>query len=102
MIRVSFSHMSNVETGNAKVSLPTLVDIANALQISIADLLCDNLYSAKDSYTRELVNLLADCGEGETRILVDLLFATKDSFRKNRKAFEKFFPGFFDESPSLF
>lgn len=73
MIQVSFSHMSNIETGNAKVSLPVLVNIANALKVSISDLLCDNLYCAKESYDREAARLLSDCGEGETRIRVDFL-----------------------------
>lgn len=37
------SHMSHIETGQTKVALPTIVKIANALSVSVDELLCDNL-----------------------------------------------------------
>ena len=52
-VNISSSHLSNIETGNARVSLPTLVHIANALDVSLSDLLCDNLVRAKESYCKE-------------------------------------------------
>ena len=42
IINMTPSHMSNVETGKTKVSLPTLIAIANALSVSVDTLLCDN------------------------------------------------------------
>ena len=31
MVGISITHMSHIETGNTKLSLPVLVDLANAL-----------------------------------------------------------------------
>lgn len=47
IINMTPSHMSNVETGKTKVSLPTLIAIANALSVSVDTLLCDNVLSSK-------------------------------------------------------
>ena len=35
LIDITPAHMSNVETGKTKVSLPTLIEIANALSVSV-------------------------------------------------------------------
>ena len=43
LIDITPAHMSNVETGKTKVSLPTLIAIANALSVSVDTLLCDNV-----------------------------------------------------------
>jgi len=42
-IGVSNPHISNIERGKTKVSLPTLIDIANALETSLDELVCDNV-----------------------------------------------------------
>lgn len=46
-VNIAPSHMSNIETGKTKVSLPTLIAIANALSVSVDTLLCDNVLSSK-------------------------------------------------------
>lgn len=46
-VNLSPSHMSNIETGTTKVSLTTIVNIANALSVTVDDLLCDNLVRAR-------------------------------------------------------
>ena len=40
---LSVVHISNVENGNAKISLPSIIAIANALSVSVDELLCDNV-----------------------------------------------------------
>ena len=40
---LSATHISNIETGNTKLSLPTIIAIANALSVSVDELLCDNV-----------------------------------------------------------
>ena len=47
LIDITPAHMSNVETGKTKVSLPTLIAIANALSVSVDTLLCDNVIASK-------------------------------------------------------
>lgn len=82
-VHISASHLSNIETGNAKVSLPTLVHIVNILDVPISDILCDNLNRAKDAYCHECDLLLSDCNEREIRFITDLLSSTISSLRKN-------------------
>ncbi|MDE7061659.1 MAG: helix-turn-helix domain-containing protein [Lachnospiraceae bacterium] len=82
-IDVTPAHMSNIETGKTKVSLPTLISIANVLCVSIDDLLCDNLKDSRIIFEGEAKNLFADCNEYELRFLVDLLKSAKDALRRN-------------------
>lgn len=81
-VNISSSHLSNIETGNARVSLPTLVHIANALDVLLSDLLCDNLVRAKESYCKECDILFSDCSDQEARFITDMISATITALRK--------------------
>ena len=50
LIDITPAHMSNVETGKTKVSLPTLIEIANALSVSVDVLLCDNVLASQNIF----------------------------------------------------
>lgn len=80
-IGVSPQHVSNIETGNSSVSLPTLVAIANMLSVSVDELLCDTVLTSKPIFEREAKDIFEDCNEYEVRVLVDVLKATKNSMR---------------------
>lgn len=86
-IDITPSHMSNIETGHTRVSLPTLVAIANTLRINIDALLCDSIVASKDVLEGEAKAVFKDCNTYEVRVLIDILNATKDTMRKN-KSFE--------------
>lgn len=91
-IGVTPQHISNIETGNSTVSLPTLVAIANLLTVSVDELLCDTLIVSKAVFEKEAQEVFDDCIEYEVRVLVDVLKATKDSMR-NVKLFESSIKG---------
>ena len=80
-IGITPQHVSNIETGNASVSLTTLVAIANTLTVSVNDLLCDTVLISKAVFEKEPKELFEDCNEYEIRVLVDVLKATKQSLR---------------------
>lgn len=80
-IGVSPQHVSNIETGNSSVSLPTLVAIANMLSVSVDELLCDTVLTSKPIFEREAKDIFEVCNEYEVRVLVDVLKATKNSMR---------------------
>ena len=80
-IGITPQHVSNIETGNASVSLTTLVAIANTLTVSVNDLLCDTVLISKAVFEKEAKELLEDCNEYEILVLVDVLKATKQSLR---------------------
>lgn len=83
-INLSTPHMSHIETGNTKVSLPTLVHLANALGCTVDDLLCDSLDHARIEFENDLGRELADCSDEELRIITDIVIATKKSLRKRK------------------
>lgn len=79
---ISNSHISNIETGKTKVGLPTLVLIANCLQVTTDDLLCDNLVSSVNTYKNEISKVTEDCDDIEVRIIADTCKALKSSLRE--------------------
>ena len=82
--------MSNVETGKTKVSLPTLIEIANALSVSVDTLLSDNVLASKIIFEGEAKELFKDCDEYEIRFLVDILKSAKTALRKDKEIRNQF------------
>lgn len=75
------AHFSHVETGNTKVSLPSLLRIAAALDVTLDDLVCDSLTHTKHVSMKELDALLSDCSDAEARALVTIAEAGKQALR---------------------
>ena len=80
---ISVTHMSHIETGNTKLSLPVLVALSRTLGVQTDDLLCGT-YSGKGKAQDEIIELLNSCDEKEVKIMLDILRATKSSFDKYR------------------
>ena len=83
MVGVSPTHLSNIETGTTRVSLHTIVNIANALNITSDDLLCDNVIQAKVQIEQDIAAVLEDCDEYEIRVIRDMAAATKETLRRD-------------------
>lgn len=81
----STTHISNIETGNTKLSLPAVMSIANALSVPVEQLLCDNVVYSGHIFKQEAQELLKDSSPEETRILLDILKGAKEALRKNEK-----------------
>ena len=81
-IGISTTHMSHIETGNTKLSLPVLVSIAEALEVRCDDLLFIRAVSSRTDKIEEFVFLLEDCSIQEMDILYDSLKSIKASIRK--------------------
>lgn len=82
-VNVSPSHMSNIETGTTRVSLTALVAIANALSVTLDDLLCDSLIQSRVQFEKDIADILEDCSEYEIRMIADMAQALKDTLRKD-------------------
>lgn len=82
---VSVTHMSNIENANTKLSLPVLINIANALDCDSIILLFGNSTSNLDSSLLIISNILLDCTSEERIIIIDTIQALKNSLRENRK-----------------
>lgn len=82
---LSPSHMSNIETGTTKVSLTTLVNIANALSVTVDDLLCDNIIHARPQFERDIQQILDTCDEYEIRVVKNMARTVVETLRSNEK-----------------
>lgn len=85
VVDLSPSHMSNIETGTTRVSLTTIVNLANALAVTVDDLLCDNLVQARPQFERDLQQIVDTCDEYEIRIVKDTAQSIVESLRSNEK-----------------
>jgi transcriptional regulator with XRE-family HTH domain len=76
---LSTPHISNIETGNTKLGLPTIIHLANVLDVSVDELLCDNVHRSEQIYSHELSDLLQDCTVDELHIISELAKVVKKS-----------------------
>ena len=81
-VEISVTHMSHIETGNTKLSLPVLVDIARVLEVRTDDLLFDSP-SEKELSIKEITETLETCTAEEIRVIADVVKAIKVSFNKH-------------------
>ena len=77
-IGISVTHMSHIETGSTKLSLPVLADIADVLEVSADDLL-NRQATARSGDWAELAEILETCTPEQVRILTDVARAVKAS-----------------------
>ncbi|MDL2323958.1 helix-turn-helix transcriptional regulator [Ruminococcaceae bacterium OttesenSCG-928-A16] len=78
------SNISHIERAKTKVSLPTLVRIANVLGVSVDQLLGDSLHQTVDIAEEDIAILLKDCTPREKGIIRDIIAATKETLRRDR------------------
>ena len=83
MVEISPTHMSNIETGTTRVSLTAIVCLANALSVTVDDLLCDSVVKAKVQFEKDIAGILADCDEYEIRMIKDMTKALKETLRRD-------------------
>lgn len=72
-VNVSIPHISRIECGFSSPSLQTLVDICNALGITIDELMQDSLPAARPNINRRLEAILSDCSAAELNFLANVL-----------------------------
>ena len=82
-VEISPTHMSNIETGTTRVSLSAIVSLANALSVTVDDLLCDSVDKAKVQFEKDIAAVLDDCDEHEIRIIKDMAQALKETLRRD-------------------
>ena len=82
-IDISTTHMSHIETGNTKLSLPVLTDIAMHLDVRADDLLFDIPRAGRVSATEEILHTLDQCDETQLRIMADMIRELKITLDKN-------------------
>ena len=82
LVELSVQHMSGIETGKTMFSFPTCLRIANALELSMDELLCGSLVRGKTVMQHEFAELLSDCDAAEAQIILDMAKALKKSLQR--------------------
>lgn len=80
---LSVSYVSMVENGRRKVSLDTMLRIANVLGVTADELLNGNQLYNPAEYQTDMDLLLSDCNHYEKRIIFELVKAVKAILRDN-------------------
>ena len=81
-IDISVTHMSHIETGNTKLSLPVLVKITKALDIS-SDYLIFGSNKEADADTDQISAILRNCTPEQKTVITDTVIALKAALDKN-------------------
>ena len=84
-VGISTTHMSHIETGNTKLSLPLFVKLANVLSIQTDELLHDTPQQNKTAIKGELEEILDSCSMQDIQIIEDVVKAVKVSLDKYRE-----------------
>lgn len=81
-VNISTTHMSHIETGNTKLSLPVLVDIAATLEVRTDDLLYEDSFITTSTAMDEIASVLERCTSSEAKVITDIVKAAKLSMDK--------------------
>lgn len=76
------SNISHIERGATKLGLPTIVHIANALDVTVDDLLCDSLPQSRAAFERDVSEILSDCTHWEMKVITRTMRDLKENLRK--------------------
>lgn len=81
LTELSVPYISYIETGKKKVSLHSLINIANALSTTADDLLIDHLQVVSGNMESEYITALLGCNDKEKRFLIDILLSLKTTIQ---------------------
>ena len=78
---ISPQHLSQIESGKTKLSLPTLINICNALEITTDKILCDSLPQSEVYLLEDIGRVFSDCNKTELSIMLSQAENLKKALR---------------------
>ena len=85
MAGISPQHMSQIESAKTKLSLPTLINICNALNVSADKVLCDVLTAdTAEQVNADIADTFKDCTADEVYLMLSVAESVKRSLRVKR------------------
>ena len=78
------SNISHIERAATKLSLPTLINIANALEVTLDELVYGNLVKDAHISAGMINDLLADCTSEEIKAAAEILKTLKNILRAGK------------------
>jgi transcriptional regulator with XRE-family HTH domain len=85
MAGITTVHLSNIENAHTKLSLPAIVNIANALEVSVDEILTDNLRVFESSIDKDIRDLMIDCSLVEKQFIIESSTYLKERLRAYTK-----------------
>ena len=82
LIGISTTHMSHIETGNTKLSLPVLVSHAVALHASTDELLFSEYGNQKQIALNDIQIVLEGCSPQQTKMIAEIVRSIKIAIDK--------------------
>ena len=79
LVNISTVYVSHIETGSGKPSLPIIVAIADALDVSVDALLYDEPRSGTSIAVDEIAAILQGCDGKQAAFIADIVRAAKAS-----------------------
>ena len=79
MIGISTTHMSHIETGTTKLSLPVLVLLTEALHVGADDLICTQQGSRTEETFVRISAMLRGCSSEKAQVILYRVDALKQS-----------------------
>ena len=83
-VGISVTHMSHIETGNTKLSLPVLAKIADELSVGVDALLSDVPKADKAALSAEVQEILDSFEADELPVAIEVLRALRNALAKQR------------------
>lgn len=83
LTELSATYISLIESGTKCMSLETLIRVANALNVTADTILADCLTNHIVVSHMEYARIFEDCSTYESRIIIDVAKAIKQSLRDN-------------------
>lgn len=83
LLNISTTHMSHIETGTTKLSLPVLVDISRVLEVSTDELLFGPAEQRNAETRDEIDSILHSCTPQQRNALIEILKTAKAAMVQN-------------------
>ena len=77
------SNISHIERAATKLSLPTLINIANALGATLDEITFDSLSKSSHISVKMIDEIISDCSPEELKALAQIIRTTKNILRNN-------------------
>ncbi len=81
LANISSQHFSGIETGSAKVSLPTLVRLCNALNTTPNDILMDSVTQSTPLLLQDVAEVFENCTPDEVYLMLSQARSLKKALR---------------------
>lgn len=86
---ISAQHYSGIETGSAKVSLPALVRLCNALETTPNEILMDSVEKSAPMFLNDVAETFGDCSPEELYLMLSQAKNIKQVLRQKKYQFQK-------------